>query len=324
MTAPVTPDYRSLEAAAEWFARLDPHGADAAQDRLRWQQWLAQDPRHRAAWAHVEAVNADFMRLPGSVAHAALRAPTRSRRRALASLAAFGATGMGAWFATRPPAWPDAQAVIAQARTRGQVRALALADGAHAWLNADTDIAIDNSAAMRLIILRGGEIVIASGQKTGAAKRPLVVHTPQGRVQALGTRFSVRAVDDGSTQVAVFEGAVRITPNAPGSVVQILSAGEQTEFNARQVAAVSPASAARQAWVDGLLIADNMRLDAFLRELARHRPGHLGCDPGVASLRLDGVFPLGDTDRVLAMLAQTLPVEVRRTTDWWVTVRPRD
>lgn len=324
MTAPVTPDYRSLEAAAEWFARLDPHGADAAQDRLRWQQWLAQDPRHRAAWAYVEAVNADFGRLPGSVAHAALRAPTRSRRRALASLAAFGATGMGAWFATRPPAWPDAQAVIAQARTRGQVRALALADGAHAWLNADTDIAIDNSAAMRLIILRGGEIVIASGQKTGAAKRPLVVDTPQGRVQALGTRFSVRAVDDGSTQVAVFEGAVRITPNAPGSVVQILSAGEQTEFNARQVAAVSPASAARQAWVDGLLIADNMRLDAFLRELARHRPGHLGCDPGVAALRLDGVFPLGDTDRVLAMLAQTLPVEVRRTTDWWVTVRPRD
>ncbi len=324
MTAPVTPDYRSLEAAAEWFARLDPHGADAAQGRLRWQQWLAQDPRHRAAWAHVEAVNADFMRLPGSVAHAALRAPTRSRRRALASLAAFGATGMGAWFATRPPAWPDAQAVIAQARTRGQVRALALADGAHAWLNADTDIAIDNSAAMRLIILRGGEIVIASGQKTGATKRPLVVDTPQGRVQALGTRFSVRAVDDGSTQVAVFEGAVRITPNAPGSVVQILSAGQQTEFNARQVAAVSPASAARQAWVDGLLIADNMRLDAFLRELARHRPGHLGCDPGVAALRLDGVFPLGDTDRVLAMLAQTLPVEVRRTTDWWVTVRPRD
>lgn len=324
MTAPVTPDYRSLEAAAEWFARLDPHGADAAQGRLRWQQWLAQDPRHRAAWAYVEAVNADFGRLPGSVAHAALRAPTRSRRRALASLAAFGATGMGAWFATRPPAWPDAQAVIAQARTRGQVRALALADGAHAWLNADTDIAIDNSAAMRLIILRGGEIVIASGQKTGAAKRPLVVDTPQGRVQALGTRFSVRAVDDGSTQVAVFEGAVRITPNAPGSVVQILSAGEQTEFSARQVAAVSPASAARQAWVDGLLIADNMRLDAFLRELARHRPGHLGCDPGVAALRLDGVFPLGDTDRVLAMLAQTLPVEVRRTTDWWVTVMPRD
>lgn len=325
MSAPLTPDYRSLEAAAQWFARLDPHGAGAAQDRLRWQQWLAQDPRHRAAWAYVEAVNADFGRLPGSVAHAALRAPARGRRRALASLAAFGATGLGAWFATRSPAWPDAQAVIAQARTgRGQVRTLELADGARAWLNADTDIAIDNSAAMRLIRLHGGEIVIASGQKSGVAKRPLVVDTPQGRVQALGTRFSVRAVDTGSTQVAVFEGAVRITPNAPGAPVQILDAGEQTVFSARQVGAVAPASAARQAWVDGLLIADNMRLDAFLRELSRHRSGHLGCDPAVADLRLDGVFPLADTDRVLAMLAQTLPVEVRRTTDWWVTVRARD
>ncbi|MNT95312.1 fec operon regulator FecR [compost metagenome] len=67
-----------------------------------------------------------------------------------------------------------------------------------------------------------------------------------------------------------------------------------------------------------------MRLDAFLRELSRHRPGHLGCDPAIADLRLDGVFPLADTDRVLAMVAQTLPVDVRRTTDWWVTVRARD
>ncbi|RIX72488.1 FecR domain-containing protein [Acidovorax cavernicola] len=323
-TAP-RPDYRSLQAAAEWFAQLDPHGAAVSPDRLRWQQWLNQDPRHRAAWAYVEAVNADFGRLPGAVAHAALQAPARGRRRALASLAVLGATGLGAWFTTRPAPWPDGQALIAQARTaRGQVRTLELADGARAWLNADTDLAIVNSAALRLVQLRSGEIAIASGQKAGAARRPLVVDTPEGRVQALGTRFSVRSVDAGSTQVAVFEGAVRITPNAPGALALVLNAGEQTVFSAHQVGAVAPASAARQAWVDGLLIADNMRLDAFLRELSRHRPGYLGCDPAVAALRLDGVFPLADTDRVLAMVAQTLPVDVRRTTDWWVTVRARD
>ncbi|NQD80860.1 iron dicitrate transport regulator FecR, partial [Pseudomonas sp. CrR14] len=58
-------------------------------------------------------------------------------------------------------------------------------------------------------------------------------------------------------------------------------------------------------------------------ELARHRPGVLRCDPAVAKLPLTGVFPLADTDRVLAALQQSLPVEMQRVTRYWVTVRPR-
>ena len=66
-----------------------------------------------------------------------------------------------------------------------------------------------------------------------------------------------------------------------------------------------------------------MPLGQFLDELARHRPGVLRCDPTVAELPLTGVFPLADTDRVLAALQQSLPVDVQRVTRYWVTVRPR-
>lgn len=323
------PDHASLQAAAEWFACIDGQPSRDMQERL--QQWLQAHPRHRSAWAYVQAVNADFERLSGPAApaaHAALRAPARSRRRALGTLAALGTVGLGSWWATRPPPWPDAAGVAARARTgAGEMRALALADGAQAWLNAATQIAIDNTASARRIRLQAGEIFVAShsAQQAAAARRPLFIDTVHGSVQALGTRFSVRLDGEGRgrTLVSVFEHAVRITPaQAPGAAVT-LQAGEQAWFTADRVMAPQGAAQARQAWTEGKLVADNMRLDDFLAELSAYRRGHLGCDPAVAALRLDGVFALDDTDGALAMLEQTLPVSVRRTTPWWVSVQAR-
>lgn len=213
---------------------------------------------------------------------------------------------------------------MAQARTgTGEVRELALADGSRGWLNAATSVEIENTNGLRLIKLRSGEIFVASEHIGIQPRRPLVVDTQQGRVEALGTRFSVRSDADDTTQVTVFEGAVRITPRAPNAVPQTLQAGQQALLTAQTVGTAAPSEAARQAWVDGVLIADNMRLDAFLAELSRYRHGYLGCAPAVAGLRLDGVFPAADSDRVLGMLEQTLPVTVHKTTAWWVSVGPK-
>ncbi|MCY1460045.1 Protein FecR [compost metagenome] len=63
-----------------------------------------------------------------------------------------------------------------------------------------------------------------------------------------------------------------------------------------------------------------MRLADFLAEVARYRHGHLGCAAEIADLRLSGVFRLDDTDKLIDLLPQTLPVRVQRRTDWWVTV----
>lgn len=318
------PDHASLQAAAEWFASLDGPPSPQMDERL--QRWLQAHPRHRSAWAYVQAVNADFERLSGPAAHAALKAPARSRRRALGTLAALGGVGLGSWFAMRPAPWPDAASVSARARTgAGEMRALALADGSQAWLNAGTDIAIENSAQARRIRLVAGEVFIASPPSGGSARRPLFVDTPQGSVQALGTRFSVRldGGDGGRVLVSVFEHAVRITPARTPGAATTLRAGQQAWFTADGAMAAQQAAPARQAWTGGHLVADNMRLDDFLAELSAWRRGHLACDPAVAALRLDGVFPLADTDGALAMLEQTLPVSVHRTTPWWVSVQAR-
>jgi ferric-dicitrate binding protein FerR (iron transport regulator) len=74
------------------------------------------------------------------------------------------------------------------------------------------------------------------------------------------------------------------------------------------------------AWVDGLIVTRNMRLADFLSEVGRYRHGYLGCSADVGDLRLSGVFRLEDTDRLLAVVAQTLPVQVRYRTRWWVSL----
>lgn len=103
-----------------------------------------------------------------------------------------------------------------------------------------------------------------------------------------------------------------------------LQAGERGRLGGGGGAeSVGVADGADSAWIDGMLIANRMRLDAFIAELARYRRGVLRCDPAVAGQLVTGAFPLHDTDRVLAMLAQVLPVELHARTAYWVTVAAR-
>jgi transmembrane sensor len=80
------------------------------------------------------------------------------------------------------------------------------------------------------------------------------------------------------------------------------------------------------AWTDGVLVAKQMRLEAFCAELARHRAAPLRCDPAVAALRVSGVFQLDGLDpvgRALQMLARTLPVRLEDRLGHGQTLVPR-
>ncbi|MNY81186.1 fec operon regulator FecR [compost metagenome] len=70
-------------------------------------------------------------------------------------------------------------------------------------------------------------------------------------------------------------------------------------------------------------MAQNQPLGDFLRELSTYRPGLLRWEPALESLRVTGSFRLEDTDRILSLLASSLPLEVHRRTRYWVTLRSR-
>lgn len=316
--APLSPAV--ARAAAGWFARLSS-GEATAGDEAGWRLWLAEHPEHARAWQRVEALTGRFGGLPAGVAMATLGKPADAgRRRAIGQLAVLLMVGGGVgWGGQRTGAWERLAAD--HATGIGEQRQLLLADGSRLVLNSDSALDVVFTAESRLLRLRRGEVWVQTGHGPEAGARPFLVETGQGLVRALGTRFSVHQLD-GSSQVAVFESAVEITPAALPVARRVLQAGEQTRFDTLQVMPPGPLQANQDAWIRGMLFADEMPLGEFIAELARHRRGILSCDPAVAGLRISGAYPLADTEQVLDALAQALPVRLQRFSRYWVSVRP--
>ncbi|WP_260986227.1 FecR domain-containing protein [Bordetella genomosp. 13] len=317
----------TADAAAEWLTVM-LSGEATDDDHARWQQWRAADPEHERAWQHIEAVMAG--RLGVLQRHAAYQAlspyagpAARGRRQALRLLAWGGVLGGTALLASHTQTW---HRIAADYRTgTGEQRGIALADGTRILLNTASAIDVRFDSHTRLVALLAGEAMIATGHAPidGVPDpRPFIVQTGEGRVRALGTRFAVRQ-DDGRTLVAVAESAVEIAPAAAQDQTRLLRAGERTAFTRLAVDMPSALAEYDLAWTRSQIVAEDARLADFLTDLARYRPGLLRCDPAVADLRVSGVFPLDDTDRVLAMLPKVLPVQVRQRTRHWVTVEGR-
>lgn len=316
-----TPDFPTLQEAAEWFALLRADNA-STRDRQRWQIWLDAEPAHREAWRKVEAVNEQFNILPGAVARDALTTKGEQRRKLAKRLALLClASSAGGLLATARGPRDYLAALNAQYRTEiGATRKLVLADGSQMWLNTASAADAYFTDALRRIVVHKGEVLIQTAPDQHDPKRPLVVDVRDGRLHALGTRFTVRVEGD-QTHLAVLEGAVRIEP-VDSSATQVIPAGAEVSFGSNWIGRPNAGDESRSAWSRNMLMPDNMRLADFLDELSRYRRGYLGCAPEVADLRLVGVYPLADTDRVLTALTASLPVKIRRILPWWVSVEP--
>ena len=308
-----------VQQAAQWMARLWSDDA-SDEDRAACARWCAAHPHHDLAWQRLQAFEGKLHSVPRDAARHALREPAPAaylnRRRALTMLAVLLPVGGMAYLLRGTDAWQVATA--GHGTATGEIREMILPDGTRVMLASASAIDVRFDASERLLILRSGEILVTTAHDP--ARRPFRVQGRHGTVQALGTRFTLRQ-DEHTSRVAVFEGAVEVRlAHAPERPVRIAT-GQGAVFSADIVQSGAPVSASAAAWTKGVLVADNMRLDDLLAELSRYRPGLLRCDPAVASLSVNGVFPLRDTDRALHNLALALPVQIVARTRYWVTVQ---
>lgn len=309
----------ALEQATEWYTLLQCEMAKPA-DKHAWQQWLQQEPVNQWAWQQLERFQQRLPRAPGSLVGRTLELAGQSasiNRRGLlkgiALLVGSGALGLAGYQHRHTTPWlADYRSAV------GERLSVTLADGGQLLLNTDSALDVRYGPRQRLIHLRQGEVMISTGKDV--AQRPFYVQTPQGLIQALGTRFSVR-LDDERTEVAVYEHQVRITPQH--GPVRLLDAGQRSHFNDQTMLSVHTLNNTHDAWSKGLLITNDQRLDSFLSELSRYRQGWLHCDPAVAHLRISGTFALDDTDQALRALSSALPVQIEQRTRYWVTVIAR-
>lgn len=325
---PTPPEQQIALAAAEWYFRLREAGANPAE-HAACAAWRAADPRHETAWAKAERIAGSFAGLPGELAlpvldrkRGGLDAQRRRAVKTLATLLIVAPAGWLAWQST------PARQMLAEHRTAtGERRPIVLTDGTRVHLNTATALDVDYGSEQRLLRLRRGEILIDTAPDSrladGLPARPLLVETAQGSVRALGTRFIVRQHDD-HTRVNVHTGAVEIRPAAAPDRSLRLNAGEQARFTAIDPGQPAEADPHTTDWTHGQLFVRDMRLADFAKELDRHRPGVLRCDPAVADLRISGAFQLKDTDAILASLPAALPVKIVYRSNYWVTLTTPD
>lgn len=308
------PDNRILGEAVDWLMRLQAGEAD--QDAL--QRWRDADPRHAAAWTRVETLRSMMQSLPAGVAGSTMRQANRNgRRRTLGLLIAVAALPV-AWSTWRTKPWEELSADLRTAV--GERRRTTLPDGTQLVMNSHSAVNILFNDHERRIKLLAGEILITTAPDPAPVHRQLLVQTPQGEARAMGTRFSVRRLDDDSL-VSVFEGAVEIINHTP-SQRRVLHAGESTRFGAEGIADTRPADPATTMWEHGMLVAKDMPLGELLAELGRYRRGVIRCDPKIAGLKVSGAFPVDDIDRSLSALTASLPIRLRSLSRWWISIEP--
>ncbi|WP_223254598.1 FecR domain-containing protein [Pectobacterium peruviense] len=316
------PSFIALQQASQWYAQLCDREPDD-EHYHHWQRWVEESEEHRHAWEYVQMVSQRFQPLRGDGQQPALNTllhqpKSISRRRALKLAALFSTGSLLSWLTYRhTPLKGSLLAMTADHHSAvGEIKSLTLSDNTRLWLNTASAIDIRYSDQRREIALLTGGILI----DTAADARPFFVTTAQGRLQALGTRFSVAQESD-TTTLAVYQHAVDVNATY-ASTARRVNSGHHLRFNANGQGDILPNQQNDADWSHGVLQADNMPLGELVTQLSRYRHGYLACQPAIADLRVMGTFPLTDTDMALNMLAQAFPVRIHQRFPWWVTVEP--
>lgn len=316
------------QRAVEWLIDLQAEPVPPAL-RKNWQRWRAAHPDHERAWQRIEAVNGQIFGqlrhlsspMKSAISRATLTPPrSQARRNAISTLAVLLFAGGATWMTQEEAGWAE---WVADLRTApGERRTVMLADGTTLMLNTSSAVNVNFGVNERRVRLIAGEMLITTAKDVMA--RPFLVETSQGEARALGTRYTVR-LRGKTTDVVVFEGAVRITPRRAPGKPQTLQTGQRASFTLDAITSPQAAGPDSSAWTDGFIIAKGMRLADFMAELNRYSLHSLSCDPSVADLRVSGSYPLADINKVLDTLSAMLSLEVETVTRFWglQTVRVR-
>lgn len=309
--------HQALSAAAQWVARMAAEPGDPGL-QLAWRTWRDESALNQWAWQRVEMLQQQLQCLPGAVAvnvmDVAADQSQRFGRRALLKGVVIGAgAGVIGWSGYRQaPQW-----MADQRTTTGERHSLRLDDGTQLSLNTASAVDIRYTSTQRLLILRAGEILV----ETAPDPRPLLVRSAQGEMRALGTRFDVRQLD-GFTAMSVLQHAVAVRPGVEPAET-VVTSGQTVTFDANRLLSLRANETREGAWAQGRLIADNWRLDRLVAELARYRPGYLGCATEISHLRVSGAYSLDDIDLTLNALTHALPVRLSSRTPYWMTLVAR-
>jgi transmembrane sensor len=211
-------------AASEWLARLDRGLTPEEQDN--YTEWLAKDAAHRKAIASYQMDWDDYDRLAGIHLKSHPRIdpdllapghlPERKGRKLIQNIIWFSALPFAAlvalvfYIALSKP--EDSSGIKLQPAIEllARIEQRTLEDGSMIEINRGAQVEVAYTASERRVYLLKGE---ANFDVAKDPARPFIVNVAGVDVQAVGTIFSVRLLED-EVDVIVTEGIVNVKPTA--------------------------------------------------------------------------------------------------------------
>lgn len=296
-----------------------------------WEAWLAEHPEHQdtvtEAARVVRGVPFALRRLPeGQVHRAWLDLQTRlpstfgrnpssdktSRRLWLRAAAIF------LIFITGALVWWNAQRSeekLVYETAFGETQTIQLPDGSEVTLNANSRVKYRASAnpVPRRDVWLEGEAFFRVVHRERPTPVPFVVHTPDLRVQVLGTEFNVNT-RRGRTQVVLDKGS--ITLQLPSEETAALQPGELAEYSA-QVPQVHRQTVDPErfiAWRNQRLTFDDTPLSEVALILEENYGVRVVFDsPTLRSRRVTGEVSVGKLDTILLALSKLFDISVQQS-----------
>jgi len=319
------------QTAADWLARR--YGGFSPAESATFAAWLADDPRHAAAIADLEAawrvVSSPGASGQGAIAQARhhVRERHRARRRrraAIASLSlAAAALLMLTWLPFHRPGSDAAQAPVRIVQ-RPDLRTLP--DGSTMQLNAGTEIVPAFASEKRLVRILRGEALFTVAHNPA---RPFVVAAGGVEVKAVGTAFSVR-LDPAQVDVLVTEGTVAVAAIVPAATEPaagsrpvdplLLPAGHRSVVplaagTVPTIARVTPTEmAAALAWRDRRIEFTRTPLaDAIDLFNGRNDVQLAVADDATGAFEISGIFWANDAESFVRLLESAFGMTVDRS-----------
>lgn len=308
----------AAQKAIEWMVLL--RSGDATEEDFRqYESWRRSDERHNAACSQIEAILGKIESLnctmPTENLRQTLLAPS-GRRAFLQKACGVAALGLFSGLLLNQK-YPLPYLLSDAYTDTAQRRVIQLDDGSKLNMNARTALNISMSDRLRSIELRTGGIIA----QVINDERPFTISTLAGRILAREARFHVRH-ESGGIHLAVLDSVVKVT-NLHGASQQV-QAGHGLWFDNSSLIKLAISPYEETAWTQGRLEVKDATLASVINSLKNYSPAVIRVSPDVADLRVSGNFPLDDVPYTLDALAQTMPIAITRTTDYWIRIEPAE
>lgn len=307
--------------AAQWVVLLSDPEQFTEQAQAEFMAWRAQDPRHEAAAAGMEAVL-------GRVRKLAVQANTTPGRSALDAGLSARPKLLRDWrqgmmlllwavvfiLPILPFVLPWSNQSVQTAAA--EWRSVVLEDGTRLELAGASQVKILYSKQYRDIELLEGQVRVVVAKQPD---RPLRVLSSQAVSQALGTEFIVQEQPQG-TLLTVLSSRVLAYPRPQGpQAARELGPGDQVQINAQGLGANRQTDVSRvmRTWDQRQLLLEHVPLTQALEQITRQYSGKTQINPqGMEGLMVSAVLPADKPLSALALLKDLYPrLQVQNMSD---------